>query len=96
MIEKETVGKKLIKLLERNSNNYMLDELRTTPTIQLINDIGEWEKQDNQAMVNILAYELACRIYIPNDNISFENILADFGYKRLDKEKRQQKKLVKS
>lgn len=47
-------------------------------------------------MVNILAYELACRIYIPNDNISFENMLEDFGYKRLDKEKRQQKKLVKS
>ena len=95
MIEKGTVGKKLIKILERDSNN-MLDELRTTPTIQLINGISEWEKQGNQAMVNILAYELACRIYIPNDNISFENMLADFGYKKLDKEKRQQKKLVKS
>ena len=95
MIEKEIVGKKLIKILERDSNN-MLDELRTTPTIQLINGISEWEKQGNQAMVNILAYELACRIYIQNDNISFENMLADFGYKKLDKGKRQQKKLVKS
>lgn len=95
MIEKETVGKKLMQLLEGDSNN-MLDELRTTPTIQLINDISEWEKQGNQAMVNILAYELACRIYVPNDNISFENMLADFGYKRLEEEKRQQKKLVKS
>lgn len=94
MIEKETVGKKLIQLLEGDSNN-MLDELRTTPTIQLINDISEWEKQGNQAMVNILAYELACRIYVPNDKISFENMLADFGYKRLEKEG-QQKKLVKS
>ena len=95
MIEKGIVGKKLIKILERDSNN-MLDELRTTPTIQLINGISKWGKQGNQAMVNILAYELACRIYIPNDNISFENKLADFGYKRLDKEKRQQKKLVES
>lgn len=95
MIEKETVGKKLIKLLEMDSNS-ILDELRTTSTIQLINGISEWEKQGNQAMVNILVYELTCRIYIPNDNISFENMLADFGYKRLDKEKGQQKKLVKS
>lgn len=94
MIEIETVGKKLIQLLEGDSNN-MLNELRTTPTIQLINDISEWEKQGNQAMVNILAYELACRIYVPNDKISFENMLADFGYKRLEKEG-QQKKLVKS
>lgn len=46
MIEKEIVGKKLIKLLERDSND-MLDELRTTPTIQLINGISEWEKQGN-------------------------------------------------
>ena len=37
--------------------------------------------------VNIYAYELAYRIYIPNDKNTFEKILTDFGYKKIEKEK---------
>lgn len=59
-----------------------MEELRTTPTCILINELIKADNENNQKIVNIIAYELAYRIYIPNDEITFEKLLYDFGYKK--------------
>lgn len=64
-----------------------MDELRTIPTCTLIDELCKADKEGNQKLVNIYAYELAYRIYIPNDEITFEKILTDFGYKKIEEEK---------
>lgn len=64
-----------------------MDELRTIPTCIIIDELCKADKEGNQKLINIYAYELAYRIYIPNDKNTFEKILTDFGYKKIEKEK---------
>ena len=57
-----------------------IQELKTTSTVKLI-DL--WEKaldNKNQSYVNVFARELAERIYVPNEEKTFEDLLAEFGY----------------
>lgn len=44
-----------------------LKELKTTPTCVLINFLSEAYKNEEQGLVNIYAYELAARIWVPNE-----------------------------
>lgn len=60
-----------------------LEMFKKTPTIELIKAISDAERLGLQDYVNICAYELACRIYVPNASISFVKLLYDFGYKPL-------------
>lgn len=62
-------------------------ELRTIPTVQLVNAIGAFEQQGDQAMVNRIAKELAYRIWVPNSETSFEEMMRSFGYKEPEKPK---------
>jgi len=58
-----------------------IEELKTTPTVQLSYLITEAAENNNQNLVNIYAYELASRIYVPNQaGVTFEKLLTDFGY----------------
>lgn len=60
-----------------------MDNLKTTPTVQLVNKIAETE---DQSEINAIAYELACRIYVPNNSqTTFEQMLTNFGYKEVKK-----------
>ena len=61
-----------------------LDEFKTTPTVTLINMLCESEKNGEQKLVNICAYELACRIWVPNKEKDFKTMLYEFGYVDLE------------
>lgn len=61
-----------------------LKELKTTPTCVLINFLSEAYKNEEQGLVNIYAYELTTRIWVPNEETSFTDMLKDFGYKRIE------------
>ena len=61
-----------------------LIELRTTPTCVLINLLSEAYKNEEQGLVNIYAYELTTRIWVPNEETSFTDMLKEFGYKRIE------------
>jgi hypothetical protein len=61
-----------------------LKELRTTPTCVLINFLSEAYKNEEQGLVNIYAYELTTRIWVPNEETSFTDMLKEFGYKRIE------------
>lgn len=64
-----------------------LEELKTTPTVDLINYLSEALKRGDTSIANIYAYELACRVYVPNQEISFDKLLEDFGYTKIEKTK---------
>lgn len=61
-----------------------LKELRTTPTCVLINFLSEAYKNGEQGLVNIYAYELTTRIWVPNEETSFTDMLKELGYKRIE------------
>jgi len=62
-------------------------DIRTIPTAQLVNAIGQFEQQGNQEMVNLIARELTYRIWVPNKETSFEDMMRSFGYKDIEKPK---------
>ena len=56
-----------------------MKDIKKMPTNELINILCEAE---DQFIINRVAYELTCRIYVPNKtNETFENMLYRFGYK---------------
>ena len=61
-----------------------LKELKTTPTCVLINFLFEAYENKEQGLVNIYAYELTTRIWVPNEEISFTDMLKEFGYKKIE------------
>ena len=56
------------------------EQLKTTPTYQLINILNLAAQALQQDLVNIVAYELASRIWVPNEEITLEQMATDFGY----------------
>ena len=56
------------------------EQLKTTPTYQLINILNLAEQASQQDLVNIVACELASRIWVPNDEVTFEQMATEFGY----------------
>ena len=68
-----------------------MDNIKTTPTKNLIHILCEATDQD---IINVIAYELACRIYVPDNNqrVTFEQLLNDFGYKTKKENIRQSKR----
>lgn len=56
------------------------EQLKTTPTYQLINILNLVAQASQQDLVNIVAYELASRIWVPNEEITLEQMATDFGY----------------
>ena len=55
-------------------------DIKTTPTVILVHILSE---ATDQNIINRIAYELACRVYVPDNSqgITFEQLLNDFGYK---------------
>lgn len=41
----------------------------------------------NQELINIYAYELTARLYVPGRGYSFDDILEGFGYKEIEDSK---------
>ena len=65
-------------------------DIKTTPTVNLVHILCEATDQD---IINKIAYELACRVYVPDNSqgITFEQLLNDFGYKTEEKENKKLK-----
>lgn len=72
-----------------------LKEFDTTSTITIINMLSSAEQTGQQEIVNICAYELTCRIYIPNEHTTFTQMLKSFGYKSLVLEEQNINKKIK-
>lgn len=64
-----------------------LTNIRTTPTVRLVQLLEDSISNSNQQLTNMLAYELTYRIYIPEGEKTFEEMLYSFGYKTIEKEK---------
>ena len=61
----------------------MNDDIRTTSTVNLVHILCETK---DQAMINMVAYELAYRLYSPEySQKTFEELLTEFGYKKEEK-----------
>ena len=58
-----------------------VNTLKTTPTVRLIDIITKAEQDGDQDLVNIIAWELAFRIYVPNPEKSIGELAQEFGYK---------------
>ncbi len=56
-------------------------KLKTTPTANLITLLDDSEIKQDQSLTNIVAFELACRIYVPNTETTFDELLGKLGYK---------------
>ena len=68
-----------------------MDNIKVIPTTTIIHILCETKEQ---SMINMLAYELASRVYVPDNKIkTFDELLTDFGYRT--EEKQKVKKLIK-
>lgn len=38
------------------------------------------EKGYDQSIINSIAYEIVCRLYVPFSNVSFDDMLLEYGY----------------
>lgn len=66
--------------------------LKTVSTIELVRLINEASNKGEQNLVNIIAYELAYRIWVPNKETTFEEMLKSFGYISPQETKEKKKK----
>lgn len=61
-----------------------MEDIKIMPTIQILDSLVEAMRNNEQYLVNIYAYELACRLYVPNNDYkTFDELLEDFGYKKI-------------
>ena len=66
-----------------------IEELRTAPMNKLIELLYLVE---DQTKLNIIIYELTCRMYVPFSNVSFDELLLNNGYVPMNKESKEIKK----
>lgn len=60
--------------------------LREVPLFKLATILDEAYIESNQEKINTIAYEIACRLYVPeNGEVTFEDLLQRFGYVKIEK-----------
>jgi|GEM_PF-3687618 len=69
-----------------------MKDLSKIPLFAFIDLIDQASKENNQELVNELALEVVRRIYVPNPKKTKEELLAEFGYKEIKKEKQKEKR----
>ena len=47
------------------------------------------EEGKDQSIINQLAFEIVCRIYVPFSNMSFDDMLLEYGYVNDNEKKRR-------
>lgn len=70
-----------------------MEDLSKIPLFAFIDLIDQASKENNQELVNELALEVVRRIYVPNSKKTKEELLAEFGYKEIEKSKEQFKRM---
>lgn len=56
-------------------------------TFELVELLTKSINEENQPMINVYAYELTTRLFVPNTGYTFEEILEGFGYKSLNEDR---------
>lgn len=70
-------------------------DLSKMPLVQFPTLMTQAAEMGDQSLLNILAYEVTTRLYIPNQDKSFEEMLRTFGYKEIEIEQEPIKKIHK-
>lgn len=70
-----------------------IEQLKTTPTVKLIDVLVNAQAEQNQFLANIVAWELAVRIYVPNKEKTLEEMAAEFGY--VETQPKKQNEIIK-
>lgn len=52
-------------------------------TIELVTLLTAAMDEQNQTLINMYAYELTTRLYVPGKGYSFDDILEGFGYREI-------------
>ena len=60
-----------------------MKDLSKVPTVMLVNTIAD---ATDQRIINVIAFELAKRIYVPGTSKNFEELLTSFGWCKIEKE----------
>jgi hypothetical protein len=68
-----------------------MTDLRTTPLKELINLMEVAAVTSDQSLLNKVAYEVTTRLYIPESEKSFDEMLVEFGYSLEESELQKQK-----
>ena len=68
-----------------------MKDLSKIPLFEFIDLLAKASKENNQELVNELALEVVRRIYVPNPKKTKEELLAEFGYKEIEKPKEKRK-----
>lgn len=63
-------------------------EIRNASLVELSNAIDEIKSKEE---LNIIIFEIACRIYVPFSEVSFDELLLSLGYLPKEQEKAAQK-----
>ena len=74
-----------------------IKEVRDLETVNLVKLLEIASQENNQTIINMAAYELTCRMYVPfnRDGLTFESILDGFGYKPIEKENVKNKTFIR-
>ena len=59
-------------------------------THEIINLLTKAVNTKNQELINIYAYELATRLYVPGVGMNFDDLCEGFGYRKLEKQNPKQ------
>lgn len=68
-------------------------DLTKVPLVKLANMLDEAFTNEEQEIINLIACEIARRFYVPEAKVSYEEFKAQFGYKKLEKEKKLIKRI---
>ena len=63
--------------------------MKNKTTVELVTLLTEAINVGNQELINMYAYELTTRLYVPKTGYTFEEILEGFGYRKIEKDDKQ-------
>ena len=63
--------------------------MKELTTAEIVTLLTQAMNEQDQERINKYAYQLTLRIYVPESDYSFEEILAGFGYKKIEEPDRQ-------
>lgn len=59
--------------------------MKQLKTFEIIEHLTQAIKTQDQRLINMYAYELATRLYVPNSEHTFEELMEGFGYRTIEK-----------
>lgn len=63
--------------------------MKDKTTIELVTLLTTAMDEQNQTLINMYAYELTTRLYVPKTGYTFEEILEGFGYREIIEDDKQ-------